>query len=121
MKIISPKIHGIIDYLTSLFLFAAPTLFEMEGSLCTFTYTLAVIHLLLTALTNFEPGIIRVIPFRIHGLIEIIVSVGLIAASFWFNSNANEFGFYFCMTLAIAILIIFLLTNFKESKTPVTF
>ena len=117
MKIISSKVHGILDYLTVIFLVAAPSLFKMEGSLCTFTYVLAGIHFLLTALTNFEPGIFKVIPFRIHGVIELIVSVALIAVAFWFNSNSNQLGFYFYMGLAIVILIVFLLTDFKGSKT----
>lgn len=119
MKIISSKVHGILDYLTVIFLFAAPTLFKMEGALCTFTYALAGIHLLLTAITNFEPGIIKIIPFRIHGLIELTVSVALIAVAFWFNSNGNLLGFYFYMGLAIVILIVFLLTDFKGSRTIV--
>ena len=113
MKIISSKVHGILDYLTVIFLFAAPTLFKMEGTLCTFTYALASIHFLLTALTNFEVGIFKVIPFRIHGLIELVVSVALIAVAFWFNSNGSEPGFYFYIGLAVVILIVFLLTDFK--------
>lgn len=117
MKIISSKVHGILDYLTVIFLIAAPTLFNMEGTLCKFTYALAGIHFLLTALTNFEPGIFKVIPFRIHGLIEVIVSVTLIAVAFWFNSNGDHLGFYFYMVLAIIILIVFLLTDFKDSHT----
>ena len=113
MKIISSKVHGILDYLTVIFLFVAPTLFKMEGTLCTFTYALASIHFLLTALTNFEVGIFKVIPFRIHGLIELVVSVALIAVAFWFNSNGSEPGFYFYIGLAVVILIVFLLTDFK--------
>lgn len=119
MKIISSKVHGILDYLTSIFLFAAPALFEMDGSLCNFTYTLAAIHLVLTALTNFEPGIFKIIPFRIHGLIEVIVSVALIAVAFWFSSNGSDLGFYFYIGLAIVILIVFLLTDFKGSRNVV--
>jgi hypothetical protein len=113
MKIISSKMHGILDYFTVLFLLAAPTIFKMEGSLCTFTYVLAGVHLMLTALTNFEPGIFKVIPFRIHGVIELIVSVALIAVAFWFSSNGSDLGFYFYIGLAIVILIVFLLTDFK--------
>ena len=116
MKIISSKVHGILDYLTVIFLFAAPTLFKMEGTLCTFTYSLACIHFLLTALTDFEVGIFKVIPFRIHGLIELVVSVALITVAFWFNSNGSELGFYFYIGLAVVILIVFLLTDFKGSR-----
>ncbi len=115
MKIISSKFHGILDYLTVIFLFAAPTLFKMEGSLSTFTYVLAGIHLLLTGFTNFEVGIFKVIPFRIHGLIEVVVSVALTAAAFWFNTNDSELGFYSYIILAVVILVVFLLTDFKSS------
>ncbi len=106
--------HGIIDYLLIVFLFASPTLFKMDGSLCTITYTLAAVHLLMTVLTNFELGLIKVIPFRIHGLIEIVVSLILASLSFWFYKNGNELGFYFYMLLAIAIMIVFILTDFKS-------
>lgn len=119
MKIISSKVHGILDYLTVIFLFAAPTLFKMEGNLCTFTYALGGIHLLLTALTNFEVGIFKVIPFRIHGVIELIVSVALIAVAFWFKNNESELGFYFYLALAGVILIVFILTDFKGSSSGV--
>ena len=117
MKIISSKVHGIIDYMTVIFLLCSPTLFKMEGTLCTFTYALAGIHFALTALTNFEPGLIKVIPFRIHGLIELIVSVALICLAYYFNSQDNQFGFYYYMLLAIAILLVFLLTDFRGERS----
>ncbi len=114
MNIISSKMHGIIDYLLIIFVAASPTLFKMEGSLCTITYTLAAIHLAVTLLTDFELGLIKIIPFRIHGLLEIVVTLTLAVLSFWFYRNGNEFGFYFYMVLAIAIMIVFILTDFKS-------
>ncbi len=116
MKIISSKAHGILDYLTVVFLLASPTIFKMEGDLCTFTYILGGVHFVLTALTNFEPGLLKVIPFRIHGLIEVVVSLGLAAVAFWFYNNANEFGFYYYMALAVVIMIVFILTDFKTTR-----
>ena len=115
MKIISSKAHGILDYATVIFLLAAPTLFQMEGTLCTFTYVLAGVHFALTALTAFEVGLVKVIPFRIHGLIEIVVSIALAGVAFWFRSNDNETGFYFYLALAIVIMIVFLLTDFRSA------
>jgi hypothetical protein len=106
--------HGIIDYLLIVFVFASPTLFKMEGLLGTITYTLAAVHLLVTVLTNFEPGLIKVIPFRIHGLLEIVITITLAVLSFWFYNNGTNFGFYYYMVLAIAIMIVFILTDFKS-------
>lgn len=117
MKIISSKSHAILDYATVVFLLLSPTLFQMEGSLCTATYLVGAVHLVLTVLTNFEYGLIKVIPFRIHGLIEVIMALGLAALAFWFFDNGNEFGFYFYMALSIVIMIVFILTDFKGLLT----
>jgi hypothetical protein len=112
MKIISSKVHGILDYATVVFLLASPTIFKMEGTLCTMTYALGVIHFVLTALTAFEVGLIKIIPFKLHGLIEVIVAIALAGLALWFRSIDNELGFYFYLGLAIIIMIVFLLTDF---------
>jgi hypothetical protein len=116
MKIISSKVHGLLDYATVLFLLAAPTIFKMEGTLCTMTYVLAVVHFALTALTAFEVGLVKIIPFKLHGVIEIVVAAVLGGVAFWFSNNDNALGFYFYAGLAIVIMIVFLLTDFKASK-----
>ncbi len=114
MKIISSKMHGILDYATVIFLLASPALFKMEAPLSTFTYALSSVHLGLTILTNFELGLIKVIPFRIHGLIEIVVALALAGVAFWFYNSGDALGFYYYMALAIVILIVFILTDFKS-------
>lgn len=115
MRILSSKVHGILDYLLIVFLFLSPTLFKMEGMLSTITYSLAAIHLALTALTDFELGLIKLIPFRIHGLLEIVVTIVLGILAFWFYNNGYESGFYFYLVLAIVIMIVFILTDFKTN------
>lgn len=116
MKIISSKAHAILDYATVAFLLAAPSLFGMEGTLSTFTYVLAAVHFVLTALTSFELGLLKVIPFKMHGLIEVVVAVVLAGVAFWFRSNDNDLGFYFYIGLAIVIMIVFLLTDFTSAQ-----
>jgi len=116
MKIISSRLHGILDYLMVVFLLASPILFEMENPLAGFIYGLAAIHFLLTVLTKFELGIIRIIPLAVHGLIEFFVSVALVLVSFWFNKNGNETGYYYCLFLALAIMLLFVLTDYRRKR-----
>lgn len=116
MKVLSSKVHGILDYLLIVFLFISPTLFKMEGMLCTITYSLAAIHLAVTVLTDFELGLIKLIPFRIHGLLEVLVTVILAILAIWFYNNGYESGFYFYMVLAMVIMIVFILTDFKTNS-----
>lgn len=113
MKILSAKTHGIIDYLLVLFLAASPTLFNMEGALSTVTYGLAALHLLVTITTDFELGLVKLIPFRVHGLLEIVVSLALAILAVWFYNNGYAAGFNYYIALAVAIMIVFILTDFK--------
>ena len=114
MKIIPSKTHGILDYLTVAFLLVSPSLFKMEGSLSTVTYSLGIAQLLLTVFTNYERGLMKVIPFRIHGLIEIIAALVLAGFAFWFYNDGNTFGFYYYIVLAIVYVTVFILTDFKS-------
>jgi len=114
MKVINAKAHGILDYLTVVFLFLSPTLFGMHGTLATFTYILGAVHLLLTILTAFEVGLIKVIPFRVHGIIEIIVAIALGIVAYWFYTLDNQPGFYFYLVVAMVILLVFFLTDFTS-------
>ena len=119
MKILTSKAHGILDYIFAIFLLASPMLFQMEGNLGIFTYVLGAAHLAITALTDFEVGLIRLIPFRIHGLIEIVVSLLLIVAAFWFYNNESTMGFYYYLAIAGTILIVFIITDFKKASGSV--
>jgi hypothetical protein len=88
----------------------------MESPLSTFTYALAGIHFLLTILTSFPLGLMKVIPFRVHGLIEVVVALALAGVAFWFKSNDSLTGFYFYLVLAAIIMVVFVLTDFKEKS-----
>ena len=83
MKILNSKTHGLVDYLFVLLLWASPTLFQLSEKTALFTYVLGSIHLIVTVTTDFKFGLIRLLPFKTHGLIEIIVSFTLIGVAFY--------------------------------------
>jgi uncharacterized membrane protein len=106
--------HGVLDYVVVIFLLTSPMLFQMEGFLSNFTYALAAVHFSLTIFTKFEVGIIRIIPFAIHGMIEFFVAIALALVSFWFNKNGNILGYYFYLLFSIGIMLLFILTDFRK-------
>jgi hypothetical protein len=110
---ISSAIHGVLDYATVLVLFVAPSVFNMQTTASFFTYVLASVHLLLTLLTNFEAGVLKIIPLKVHGLIEIVVSVLLIAIAIWFKSLGDNLSFYFYLVFSVVLFIVWLLTEYK--------
>lgn len=113
MKIINSKVHGIIDYLVVIFLFASPTLFNLPETTALFTYVLGGIHLTLTILTNFEFGLIKIIPFPVHGWIELLVSFLLVGVAFYLGGLEGDLAKNFYIGFAIAVFLTWLLTSYK--------
>jgi hypothetical protein len=116
MKFISPKIHGIIDYLVVVFLLASPAVFGFTGLLATFTYALGAVHLILTILTAYSVGLVKVIPFPLHGSIEFIVGVVLIILAYTlFNDEPT--GKLFYVIFGTVVLLTWLVTDYKGTET----
>ncbi len=114
MKIINASLHGIIDYLVVIFLLVSPTLFGMDGLLATFTYALGVVHLLLTISTAFAMGIFKLIPFKVHGLIELLVGIALIVIAYTLF-RGSDLGNLFYTIFGAAVLLVWLLTDYQAS------
>lgn len=112
--------HGILDYLTVLFLLLSPTLFEMQTTGSVFTYVLAIVHLLLTLATDFRPGIFKVIPLKIHGLIELIVSVLLIGVAIWFRVAGDTVSFSFYLIFSVILIVVWTLSDYRTSVKAVS-
>jgi len=113
---INSKIHGAIDYLTVVFLVLSPSIFGMKDLTATFTYVLAAIHLLLTITTKFEFGLIKIIPFKIHGVIELIVSIGLIGVAFYLGSLEGELSRNFYLSFGVVVFVTWMITDYKNSS-----
>jgi hypothetical protein len=113
MKKLSPRVHGVLDYITVLFLLLSPSLFDMQTTGSMFTYILAIVHLILTLFTDFPAGAFKVVPLKIHGLIEIIVSMFLIGISIWFRNSGDSVSFYYYLIFAIILFIVWATSEYK--------
>lgn len=91
MKTIPRKLHGILDYLIGVLLIAAPWVlgFADEGPATYTPVILGVATLLYSALTNYELGLIKIIPFHVHMVIDVL-SGALLAASPWLFGFADR-------------------------------
>jgi hypothetical protein len=115
MKILAPRTHGIIDYLAVFGLALAPTLFGFGGIPATLCYALAVVHLLMSLLTAYPLGAAKIIPFPVHGGIEVVVSIFLVAAP-WIFAFANvPAARNFFVASAAALLLVYLVTNYRAA------
>ena len=114
MKIISPRLHGVLDYATILFLGLSPFLFQMNHAARIFTFALGIVHLSLTLLTDFDMGIFKVIPLKIHGAIEVTVSVVLVIIAFLFRNWEDQTSFYYYLVFSMALFLVWLSSSYTN-------
>lgn len=120
MKILSPRVHGYLDYGVVALLLLAPSLLGFAGVPATICYVLAVVHAGMTLLTAFPLGLAKLIPFSIHGAIEVVVSVFLVAAPWIFNFAEVMAARNFFIASAVGLGIVWLLTDYRSSYAPTT-
>lgn len=115
MNKLLPAFHGILDYILVIFFLLAPSLFTLTPTVGIISYLLGVIHLMLTLFTNFSLGIKKIIPFRIHGFIELVVAVILIAMPALMGESLTFYDSLFFIITGAVILIIWILSRYKQT------
>lgn len=91
MKIISSKVHGILDYLVAILFIVIPFANAWDTSRLPSTvfFVLGILTLFYSLGTDYETGAVRVIPFRVHLAIDLVSGLFL-ATSPWLLGFANE-------------------------------
>ncbi len=113
-KPITPRFHGVLDYAVVVVFLLAPALFGLTGLAATLSYLLAGIHLLMTVLTAFPLGLASVVPFSLHGTVELVVGVVLAVLAFaLFEGAATSFF----LVMGLLILLVWALTDYRSALT----
>ena len=113
MKVISPRLHGYLAFLTVCIFLLAPTLLGLSQLSAILAYGLAVVHLIVTLASDFPFGVVKLIPFTIHGWIERMVGPLLIAVPFILNFADEEAARNFYIAMGIIIIIVGVLTDYQ--------
>lgn len=90
MKPIPTRVHGVLDYASGLLFIASPWLFGFaNGEAAQWVPIVAGIAILgLSALTDYEAGLLKRIPMPVHLTMDILTGV-LLAASPWLFGFAD--------------------------------
>src|SRR3712207_2320599 len=90
MKLISTKVHGVLDYLSAIVLFALPRLLGWSSGLTLLLTLMAVVTVVYSLATRYELGVFQVLPMRGHLLLDALSGVLLVGASFLFDSQGDN-------------------------------
>ena len=110
MKVISDTAHGILDYLTVAIFALAPSILGLTGFAALVSYALAAIHLIMTLLTNMPLGVVKIIPMRLHALVEMLVGPVLVVAALVPTLLGDKREFF--LVMGLVILAVWLLSSY---------
>ena len=114
-RILTPKIHGLLDYAAAAALIVLPFLLDLgatsqlahwlsvAGGIGLVTYSLA---------TDYAFGAIGLVPFRAHMVLDLIAALAFIAAPFVFGWSGLVMGYY--LVMGAGVLAVVALTNTGE-------
>ena len=111
MKIISDTTHGILDYLTVAIFVLAPSILGLTGFAAFVSYALAAIHLAMTLFTDMPLGAIKVIPMRLHALVEMLVGPVLVVATLVLPTILGEKREIF-LIMGLVISVVWFLSSY---------
>ena len=113
MNLISPRLHGVIDYVACASMLALPVLLGLRPAARSASFAFAGAYLLVSALTDYPPALKRVIPFPVHGSIELVSAPALllVPALMGVLKDGRERAYF--IGLAGTVLSVYALTDWK--------
>lgn len=113
-KPITARIHGVLDYAAVAAFLNAPLVLGFRGTPAAIVYWLSGIHLLMTGFTNFPLGLFKVIPFRLHGAIDLLAGLLLLVAPWVFGFADVVAARNFFVAMAVITFVIVALTDYAQ-------
>jgi hypothetical protein len=115
MKFINPKIHGILDWAVIVVLLIAPSLFHFVKEAATVSYVLAAVYIVMVLATAYPLGLFKLIPFTLHGAVELVLSPILVAMPWIAGFSYDTTSRYFYIVAGIALLAVWAFTDYKAA------
>lgn len=113
MRILSARVHGVLDLVTVGLLLLGPLIVGLGGSPAAIAYTLAAVHLLMTLFTRFPMGVWKRIPFFVHGIVELVVGIALLLLPTFAGYGPGSPAKRFYLAMGAVILVVWALTAYR--------
>jgi hypothetical protein len=111
--------HGIIDYALAILLVCGPSIAHFAGTKATWAYIFGGLLFALAILTRYPLGIVKIVGLGVHGFVELLLAICLIAAPWYGNFASGVTSPRFYLTIGIMMLVLWFLTDFRGVRDRV--
>jgi hypothetical protein len=110
--------HGVLDYVYGALLLASPWMFGFNDRAvdAQIAWVLGAATIFVSLITNYEAGLIRMLPFSMHLFFDVLLGIGLLFSWVHFASGGVP-AFVFGGFGAVALLVVLLTRNERSSAT----
>ncbi|AUP77821.1 hypothetical protein C1H87_03450 [Flavivirga eckloniae] len=108
MKFVTKRIHAFLDYPVALALIALPFILGLGTSnpvALQLSVATGIAALILTILTDHHLGMVKVIPYKIHLIVDFLVAIVFIIAPFIFSFEGIDAYFYWVNGIAVLTVV----------------
>lgn len=118
MKVLDPRVHGFFDYAAVVVLLLGPLVLGFDGLAAAICYLLAAAFLGLSLLTAYPLGVARLIPFQLHGGVELVTAFFLVLAPWVLGFSAYDGSRPFYVVAGLGLGLLWLFTDYKAAPDP---
>ena len=107
-RIITQRIHALIDYPVAIALISLPFLLGLGSSnslALWLSVWVGIAALILTVFTNHETGLVPVIPYGVHLVVDFLVGVLFLAAPFIMGFAGMDAWYYWANATAVLMVV----------------
>lgn len=107
-RILTPTIHGLLDYAAAAGLIVLPFLLGL-GTVSTSAKWLSVVAgaglITYSLVTDYAFGAVRLVSFRVHLLLDLAAAITFLAAPFIFGWRGLVLGYYLVMAAGVFVVV----------------
>ncbi len=117
MKFLPTKIHGLLDYLVGIALILAPMIFKFSdigGAAVWIPRVLGITLIVYSFFTNYEWGVVKVLPMTYHLVVDFLASAFLALSPFLFGfHNDKKNAWLPHVVVGIVVILVVLVSQTK--------
>lgn len=116
MKILSPTIHGVLDYALALLFLVLPPVLDFPPTAAVASYAIGAVYVVASLVTRYPLGLIKLLPFPIHGVIESLMAVTWILLPWLMGFSGHAAARNFFLIAGIGLLAVVALTDYRAAE-----
>jgi hypothetical protein len=116
MKVLNPTVHGVLDYGLALLFLVLPGMLDFPPPAAAASYVIGSVYIVASLVTRYPLGLLKWIPFPVHGVIESLMAVSWIALPWLMGFAEHAASRNFFVAAGVGLLAVVAMTNYRAAE-----